>query len=554
MQRIKTFYHHNPLGLRLLTAILIYSSLITLFATGFQLWSDYRYERSAIDERLIQIENSSLRGLSNSLWEINPAQVQVQLDGLLQLPDVRYLEITTPYGEAFFAGSRPTTGKLLQHNYPLTHEGHGGKSYTVGQLSLIISLEDLYLRMADKVLLILATQGIKTFLVSVFILTLFHHLITRHLSTMALFARRLKLDRLEQPLALKRKAQNDELNDVVSAFNTMRQSMLGDMQKREQAEQALESANRELADLNWKLEQKVADRTQQLKERSDELEQRNQELEHALNQLQSTQKQLVESEKMAALGELVAGVAHEINTPIGIGFTAATYLSDEAKRLQKSPSFKALEGEKLLDLTLETSDLICKNLERAAQLIRAFKQVSVDQSSEQHRRFDLIQYLHEVLLSLQPGLKNCHPEVEIQGPVPLIIDSYPGSYYQVFSNLILNSVIHGFEHQKGGKISISITPLKSDGHQRKPAEQLDQADHLQVDYRDNGVGIKADWHQKLFEPFVTSKRHQECSGLGMHISYNLVTQLLQGHIESIPTEGDSGAHFRLILPLQLQGK
>lgn len=566
MQRIKAFYHHNPLGLRLLTAILVYSSLITLFATGFQLWTDYRYERSAIDERLNQIETSSIRSLSNSLWEINPAQVQVQLDGLLQLPDVRYLEITTPYGEAFFAGSKPETGQLLSHNYTLVHDGHNGKSYTVGKLNLIISLEDLYQRMADKVLLILATQGVKTFLVSVFILTLFHHLITRHLSTMALFARRLKLDRLEQPLELKRNNQNDELNDVVSAFNSMRQSMLGDMQKREQAEQALEAANRELADLNWKLEQKVADRTHQLEERSlelehrgheleersQELELRNKELEQTLKQLKTTQKQLVESEKMAALGELVAGVAHEINTPIGIGFTAATYLSDEAKRLQNRSVLKDAEGEKLLGLTLESSDLICKNLERAAQLIRAFKQVSVDQSSEQRRRFDLIAYLHEVLLSLQPRLKTCRPEIDILGPDQLLIDSYPGSYYQVFSNLILNSIIHGFEHQPGGKITIRVTPLKSNASDIAQEVSLDQADQLQIDYFDNGVGINSDWHQKLFEPFVTSKRHLDCSGLGMHISYNIVTQLLKGQIESLPTEGDSGAHFRMILPIELK--
>lgn len=572
MQRIKAFYNHNPLGLRLLTAILIYSSLITLFATGFQLWTDYRYERSAIDERLNQIETSSIRSLSNSLWEINPAQVQIQLDGLLQLPDVRYLEIATPYGEAFFAGSKPETGQTLTHNYTLVHKGNTGKSYTVGELSLIISLEDLYQRMADKVLLILATQGIKTFLVSVFILTLFHHLITRHLSTMALFARRLKLDRLEQPLELKRKNKNDELNDVVSAFNSMRQSMLGDIQKREQAEQALESANRELADLNWKLEQKVADRTrqleerslqleqrgheleersQELEERSQELELRNKELEQTLKQLKTTQKQLVESEKMAALGELVAGVAHEINTPIGIGFTAATYLSDEAKRLQKRSVFIDPEGEKLLALTLESSDLICKNLERAAQLIRAFKQVSVDQSSEQRRRFDLIAYLHEVLLSLQPRLKTCNPEIDILGPDQLLIDSYPGSYYQVFSNLILNSIIHGFEHQPGGKITIRVTPLRSSVSDISQKASLDQADQLQIDYFDNGVGINSDWHQKLFEPFVTSKRHLDCSGLGMHISYNIVTQLLKGQIESLPTEGDSGAHFRIILPLAL---
>ncbi len=545
MQRIKTFYHHNPLGVRLLAAILIYSSLITLFATGFQLWNDYRYERSDIDKRLYQIETSSIRSLSNSLWEINPAQVQIQLDGLLQLPDVRYLEITTPYGEAFFAGSKPESGQLLQHNYTLTHQDHNDKSHTVGKLTLIVSLEDIYQRLADKVLLILATQGVKTFLVSVFILTLFHHLITRHLSTMALFARRLKLDHLDQTLELKRGPHNDELNDVVSAFNSMRRTMLDDIKKRQQAEQALESANEALADLNKQLEQRVAKRTEQL-------EDRNRELQQTLNQLQTTQKQLVESEKMAALGGLVAGVAHEINTPIGIGFTAATFLADEAKRLETQPGSEKRDADskKLLALTLESSDLICRNLERAAQLIRAFKQVSVDQSSEQRRRFDLISYLHEILLSLQPRLKNCRPGIEIYGPDQLIIDSYPGSYYQVFNNLIINSVIHGFEQLPGGKINISIILLTET---KQKVETVQQADFIQIDYTDNGVGVPEGWHQKLFEPFVTSKRHQDCSGLGMHISYNIVHQLLQGQIESLPGHKDnSGAHFRLTLPVTLQ--
>ncbi|OOV88001.1 sensor histidine kinase [Oceanospirillum linum] len=545
MQRIKTFYHHNPLGVRLLAAILIYSSLITLFATGFQLWSDYRYERSDIDKRLYQIETSSIRSLSNSLWEINPAQVQIQLDGLLQLPDVRYLEITTPYGEAFFAGSKPESGQLLQHNYTLTHQDHNDKSHTVGKLTLIVSLEDIYQRLADKVLLILATQGVKTFLVSVFILTLFHHLITRHLSTMALFARRLKLDHLDQTLELKRGPHNDELNDVVSAFNSMRRTMLDDIKKRQQAERALESANEALADLNKQLEQRVAKRTEQL-------EDRNRELQQTLNQLQNTQKQLVESEKMAALGELVAGVAHEINTPIGIGFTAATFLADEAKRIEaRSDAEKSdPDSKKLLALTLESSDLICRNLERAAQLIRAFKQVSVDQSSEQRRRFDLISYLHEILVSLQPRLKNCRPKIQITGPNQLIIDSYPGSYYQIFNNLIINSVIHGFEQQPGGEINISII-LLTETKQR--VEAVQQADFIQIDYTDNGVGVQEGWHQKLFEPFVTSKRHQDCSGLGMHISYNIVHQLLRGQIKSLPVQRDNpGAHFRLTLPVKLQ--
>ena len=386
--KLKTLCHQNPLGLRLLTAILIYSSLITLAATGFQLWSDYHYERSAIDERLQQIETSSLKSLANSLWEINPAQVQIQLDGLRQLPDIRYLEITTPYGEAFFSGNKPENGQLISHVYTLTHQDYQQERLHLGELTLIISLEDLYRRMADKVLLILATQGVKTFLVSIFILTLFHRMITRHLSSMARFARHLKLDHLDQPLELQRSPCDDELNDVVTAVNSMRESLLQDMQKRRQAEQALETANRELASFNQELEQRVQERTEQLNQRGAELERRNQalqstldQLEKTLAQLQSTQQQLVESEKMAALGELVAGVAHEINTPIGIGFTAATYLQDEIRRLPQNTPVP--EYQRLMTLAQESSDLISGKLERAAQLIRAFKQVSVDQAHEQ---------------------------------------------------------------------------------------------------------------------------------------------------------------------------
>lgn len=505
----------KPLGIRLLAAILLYSSAITLIATGTQLWLDYRYELSAIDERVQQIEASSLNSLANSLWEISPAQVQVQLDGLHQLPDVRYLEINSPFHDFYVAGSKPDSGPTVERHYRLEHPRPNNTPVLVGELTLIISLDEVYRRLADKVLVILASQGIKTFLVSIFILTLFHRLITQHLGTMAAYARRLKLDHLDTPLTLKRhpKHRDDELSQVVNAMNSMRQSMLHDMSKREDAE-------RSLATLNAELEQRVTDRTQQLEERNGELRE-------TLAKLQATQQQLVESKKLAALGGLVAGVAHEINTPIGIGFTAASFLADQARLYQQQNPDHPLAGT-----AVESSQLICQNLERAAQLISAFKQVSVDQSSEQRRRFDLIQYMDEVLVSLQPRLKQCKPEIVITGPEHLLLDSYPGSFYQIFTNLILNSLLHGFENRPGGTINIAINP---------------QGERLIIDYRDNGVGILDGWQQKLFEPFMTTKRNQGCSGLGMHIVFNLVNQLLQGHIDCLTDQ--QGAHFRLDLPL-----
>lgn len=520
LQRFRQLRLQKPLGTRLLASILLYSSAITLIATGTQLWLDYRYELSAIDERLLQIEASSRNSLANSLWEISPAQIQVQLDGLLQLPDVRYLEINSSFNDFYVAGSKPTTGAIVERHYALEHYDTDRGSISVGELTLILSLDEVYRRLGDKVLVILASQGIKTFLVSIFILTLFHRLVTQHLGSMAAYARRLKLDHLDTSLELKRnnKHQDDELSQVVDAMNSMRRSMLHDMSKREDAE-------RSLAKLNVELEQRVAERTK-------ELEERNQELHDTLGALRSTQQRLVESEKMAALGGLVAGVAHEINTPIGIGFTAASFLADQANLYQQHTP-----DDPLANTAVESSRLICQNLERAAQLVNAFKLVSVDQSSEQCRRFDLIQYLDEILLSLNPRLKQCKPEIIISGPKHLMIDSYPGCYYQVLTNMILNSLIHGFEDHPGGVITIDV---KAD------------EDNLVIDYRDNGVGIPNDWQYKVFEPFMTTKRNEGCSGLGMHIAFNLVSQLLQGHIYCLTNE--SGAHFRLELPLALEQK
>ncbi len=132
-----------------------------------------------------------------------------------------------------------------------------------------------------------------------------------------------------------------------------------------------------------------------------------------------------------------------------------------------------------------------------------------------------MQYMDEILLSLKPRLKRCHPHISISGPDQLLLDSYPGSYYQIFTNLILNSLLHGFENQPGGNISITI---RQEQHR------------VIIDYRDDGTGVPDGWHQKLFEPFMTTKRNQGCSGLGMHIAFNIVSQLLKGHIDSLPAE------------------
>ncbi len=514
----------SPLAVRLLAYILLFSSLITLLSTALQVYFEYRNDLSVINDRIQQLEATSLDNLANAMWLINSQQIETQLHGLYQLADMLYLQVDTQFDERFSAGTppRPDT-PLISRNYTLKHTTPEGEQYPLGTLQLDISLERVYQHLKEQVLVILATQAVKTFLVSIFILYIFWNIVTRHLGSLSRYAAALTLDRLEQPLTLKRRQRRpDELSQVVNAINSMRLSLLDDIDKRQQAEQAL-------SDLNEQLEARVTQRTR-------ELEQINGKLNHTLEQLQGAQAQLVESERLAALGGLVAGVAHEINTPLGIGLTAATYMRDQSA-LQLD-NHRRLDGDALVDfrdMTRECCDLIVSNLQRAARLVSAFKQVSVDQSSEQRRNFDLGEYLQEILQSLAPLLKKSAPEISIRCPAGLILCSYPGAFYQIISNLIQNSLIHGFGEQRGGHIWIEVT----------------EQDHtLVLEYRDDGVGIDSQLHSKVFDPFYTTGRNLGCSGLGLHIAYNLVSQLLQGRLRCLPpgTDQGNGARFQIELP------
>jgi PAS domain S-box-containing protein len=285
---------------------------------------------------------------------------------------------------------------------------------------------------------------------------------------------------------------------------------------------------REIIQLNDQLEEKVNKRTA-------DLTQSNKQITETLEELKRTQQTLVESEKMASLGVLVAGVAHEINTPIGVSVTAASFLQDEIGELEsklKNNSLTRGYVEKLIGRVSESGRLLNNNLNRAANLISSFKQVAVDQSSEACYSFKLAENVNQVVTSLKHRLKQARCQVHINCPKELTMYSYPGSFVQIYSNLILNSLIHGFEEWQG-KTEIYIDIAR-------------EGDSLYIDYYDTGKGIPEKIGKRIFEPFVTSKRGMGGSGLGTHIVYNIVNQLLKGDIQYI-AEGE-GAHFKILLP------
>lgn len=264
----------------------------------------------------------------------------------------------------------------------------------------------------------------------------------------------------------------------------------------------------------------------------------NENLSRTIDTLREAQSQLVQSEKMASLGALVAGISHEINTPIGIGVTSATTLQEEFKILSRSfadGTLKRSTLERFISHGLNGCDILVNNLLRAAELIRSFKQVAVDQSSNEWRHLNLHDYIDEIVLSLKPRLKGSGVQVANDSQRQLVIRTHPGAIYQILSNLLLNALIHAYEAEQPGQIRIT-------------AEQT--GDEILLEFSDDGKGIAADIEGRIFDPFFTTRRGAGGSGLGLHIVYNLVAGTLGGVIHLVKKDEGPGTTFRIRFPLQ----
>ncbi|MBL8670315.1 MAG: PAS domain S-box protein [Alphaproteobacteria bacterium] len=260
--------------------------------------------------------------------------------------------------------------------------------------------------------------------------------------------------------------------------------------------------------------------------------------ERALQELRAAQESLVQAEKLASLGGLVAGVAHEINTPVGVALTSASHLEDETRALQRALQQGDLSQDDLdgyLATALRATRLIVGNCDRAAQLIQSFKRVAADQTEGERRSFDLDAYLREVVASLKPLLQKGRFSLDLDVPPGIELDSFPGPLSQVLTNFVTNAIAHGFRGRGHGAMRIAARP--ADG------------DQVEIRFSDDGGGIAPDVLPRVFDPFFTTNRSGGGTGLGLHIAHSIVTGRLGGRI-AVESRVGAGTTFSVVLPLR----
>jgi signal transduction histidine kinase len=269
----------------------------------------------------------------------------------------------------------------------------------------------------------------------------------------------------------------------------------------------------------------------------DELRTSKEHAETALTDLREAQRSLIESEKLAALGGLVAGVAHEVNNPVGISLTVASSLARRCETFAAEVEEGQIRRSRLTEFiagSREAAKQLVANLQRAGELIQNFKQVAVDRSHAERRTFDLRHLTDQIVASLRPGLKKLRVDLAIEIPDGIMMDSYPGHYGQVLTNLFLNAVTHGFDSTHQGTITIAARPAGPG--------------LIGIEFTDDGKGMTDEVQRRAFDPFFTTRRAEGGTGLGLHIVYNLVTRWLGGRIALFSAPGQ-GVSFRITLPL-----
>ncbi len=501
--------------------ILLCSVVLSLFSTGMQLYADYNDDIVSLEQRFNNIETSYIPSMATSLWDFNKPLMEQQIKGIVDLPDISYVKVITDLGNEHDFGDKSVVSHSIFEEYKIFYGDN-----EIGVLQVYADYDDIIKRLWQKAGFIITFEFFKIFIVAFAIMFVVHWLVTRHIYQITNYAQQLAADNLDVSLELENRPKTkDELDLLVDAINTMRLQIKSDIIKLEEAENAL-------LKLNGDLEVKVFDRTAKL-------EQSNTQLKKSLDDLTLAKDQLVQSEKMASLGQLVAGVAHEVNTPLGICVTSITALKEKVDSLKHAVAAQELTKTQLtdtLDLLSEYQQIIERSLDKSVELIRGFKSVAVEQHTDPELEINLAQHVNDVVNTVKTMFKRKKYHINVEVDEDFEFVTFPSAWNQILTNFLMNSHIHGFEGRDEGEISIQFT--ESNGF-------------LTLLYQDNGNGINPDVRKTIFDPFVTTKRGQGGSGLGLNIVFNLVHSKLGGTITC--PDVDTGCCFKVKVPIEFVG-
>lgn len=500
--------------------IALFVLLVTLALTGFGVYGQFRLSQE-LEQRFGDRQKEAVLRLQTSLpsalWNFDQSQAERIIQAELEAVEVSSVTVFDSRPKVFVAmtgkpraGATPSKeSDLVSVEANLFVDPDLDKSRQKGEPAAVmgrvaVTFSRGYIN--DALRAALVSRLVEIFLLDgllIVVLTVSLNMVFRPIAQLrdALFdlAEQEGEDAKELP-----ETTHNEFGEVIRAFNQTQRKLRQVIARRTQAEEAARVAAA----------------------KTDE----------AYRDLQSAQDSLVQSEKLAGLGSLVAGVAHEINTPIGVVLTGATLLGAATARTQGALTDGSLRKSDItayMATASESTRLITSNAERAAHLIQSFKQVAVDQTSDQRRTFKLNDYLIEVTTSLQPSLRKARATAEVKCSDDIQMDSYPGLLAQVLTNLTMNAIVHAFEEKEGGQIMVIAT---SDGHVATIA------------FSDNGCGIPAENIGKVFDPFFTTRRGHGGTGLGLNIVFNIVTKQLGGTI-TVQNVVDGGARFTICIPL-----
>lgn len=563
----------NSIATRLLAITFSIYFLIAVLVTLGHMAFEYDQAKKNILADLKVFQATFQPILSQMVWSINKEALHRTVDGIAAAPTIAGVRIKAlgmdevsvgtildDQGKlkaisrlekpAFWGEGNAVDPGVFGYEFPIIYKTGDGKEELVGQGIFYSSNAIVFQRVKYGFALIVLNSVIKTLALWIIFSWLSERILRRPLASLTTAVQQVDLERLEQAKIELNLHGRDELKILQEAFNDMLQKLL--------------VARTELQSLNQSLEQKVQERTQQLQQSlhaqqlvSDQLLEKGQALdlsyqqleqhtvalleshhtlEMTLHDLRAAQVQLIESEKLASLGQLVAGVAHELNTPIGNALITATtleYVTGEFQNAMKANDLRKSTITHFVEHAIPMTELIARSCKRAAELIASFKQVAMDQTSESRRNFDLLALVEDIIATLRPSLGKVPWRIQVEIAPHILCDSFPGPLGQVISNLIQNAMLHAFEGRPDGLLKIS-------------AQRHDE--RVQMEFSDDGKGMSAEVLAHIFEPFYTTRLGQGGSGLGLSISLNIVTSVLGGTLRASSEEG-KGTRFTLIFPV-----